>query len=46
MINKCGFCFSYLGELGRLRCPYDHCIFNTSDLKFIIKILGDMPNEK
>lgn len=47
MINKCGFCRnSYLDAQGRLRCPYDYCMMSTSDLKFIIKMLGGMPNEK
>lgn len=47
MINKCGFCqYFYLDEQGRLRCPYDRCMLSTSDLKFIIKMLGGMSNEK
>jgi hypothetical protein len=47
MINKCGFCeYSYLDAQGRLKCPYVRCELSTSDLKFIIKMLGGMPNEK
>ena len=44
MINKCEFCqYSYLDAQGRLKC---RCELSTSDLKFIIKMLGGMPNEK
>lgn len=47
MINKCGFCqYSFMDGQGRLRCPYNRCMMNTSDLKFIIKMLGGIPNEK
>lgn len=47
MINKCGFCKnSYLDVQGRLRCPYDRCLMNASNLRFIIKMVGGMFNEK
>jgi hypothetical protein len=47
MINKCGFCqYSYLDAQGQLKCPHVRCMLSISDLKFIIKMLGGMPNEK